>query len=73
LVVALLLAPAAAARQWTRRLPSTMAVAALFGVAAVFAGLLVSWHVGTAGGASIASCSVALVALSGFARIALPR
>jgi zinc/manganese transport system permease protein len=64
LVVALLLAPPAAARQWTRRLPSTMVLAALCGAGAVVAGLLVSWHAGTAGGASIASCAVVLVALS---------
>ncbi len=73
LVVALLLAPAAAAAQWTRRLPSTMAVGAAFGAAAVLAGLLLSWHAGTAGGASIAACAVALVALSATARAVLSR
>ncbi len=73
LVVALLLAPAAAARQWTHRLPSTMALGAALGAAAVFAGLLLSWHAGTAGGASIALCAVALVAVSVLARAALPR
>jgi len=73
LVVALLLAPAAAARQWTHRVPSTMALGAGFGVAAVLAGLLVSWHAGTAGGASIAGCAVALVAVSATARAAVPR
>ena len=73
LVVALLLAPAAAARQWTRRLPSTMALGAALGAAAVLAGLLLSWHAGTAGGASIAVCAVAVVALSVTARSALPR
>ncbi|WP_409330215.1 iron chelate uptake ABC transporter family permease subunit [Trujillonella humicola] len=73
LVVALLLAPAAAARQWTRRLPSTMALGALAGALAVVGGLLLSWHAGTAGGASIASCAVALVALSVAARAAVPR
>jgi ABC-type Mn2+/Zn2+ transport system permease subunit len=72
LVVALLLAPAAAARQWTRRLPSTMALAALFGGTAVLAGLLLSWHAGTAGGATIASCAVALVAISVAGRTAVP-
>ena len=73
LVVALLLAPAAAARQWTHRVPSTMALGAAFGVAAVLTGLLVSWHAGTAGGASIAGCAVALVAVSVAARAAVPR
>lgn len=64
LVVALLLAPAAAARQWTRRMRSTMALGAVLGAVAVVAGLLLSWHAGTAGGASIAACAVLLVALS---------
>lgn len=68
LVVALLLAPAAAARQWTRRLPSTMVLGAVLGAAAVLTGLLLSWHVGTAGGASIALSAVAFVALSVMAR-----
>ncbi|RBY86911.1 zinc ABC transporter permease AztB [Blastococcus sp. TF02A-26] len=73
LVVALLLAPAAAARQWTRRLPSTMAAGAAVGAVAVLAGLLLSWHAGTAGGASIAVCAVALVALSVAARAVVAR
>ena len=73
LVVALLLAPAAAARQWTHRVPPTMALGAAFGIAAVLAGLLVSWHAGTAGGASIAGCAVALVAVSVAVRAAVPR
>ncbi|MGY1653925.1 zinc ABC transporter permease AztB [Geodermatophilus sp. SYSU D01119] len=72
LVVALLLAPAAAARQWTHRLPSTMALGAGLGALAVLGGLLLSWHAGTAGGASIAACSVALVAVSVAARSAVP-
>jgi zinc/manganese transport system permease protein len=73
LVVALLLAPAAAARQWTSRVVTTMGLGALFGVVAVLAGLLLSWHAGTAGGASIAGCAVALVALSVAGRAAVPR
>ena len=73
LVVALLLAPAAAARQWTRRLPPTMVLGALLGAAAVLAGLLLSWHAGTAGGASIALCAVALVGLSVGARALVGR
>ncbi len=73
LVVALLLAPASAARQWTRRLPSTMAVGAALGAVAVVAGLLLSWHAGTAGGASIAVCAVALVGVSVTARALAPR
>lgn len=65
LVIGLLLAPVVAAKQWTRRIPSTMLLAAAFGVAAVFVGLLASWHAGTAAGASIASAAIALAALSG--------
>lgn len=68
LVVALLLAPASAARQWTRRLAPTMALGAVLGAVAVLAGLLLSWHAGTAGGASVAACAVALTGLSVAAR-----
>nr|WP_281360404.1 zinc ABC transporter permease AztB [Curtobacterium albidum] len=64
LVVGLLLAPAAAARAWTRHVASTMVLAAVLGSAAVTVGLLVSWHVGTAAGATIAFAAVAGVALS---------
>jgi ABC-type Mn2+/Zn2+ transport system permease subunit len=64
LVVGLLLAPAAAARAWTRHVASTMALAAGIGAAAVLAGLLVSWHLGTAAGASIAGVAVASVLVS---------
>jgi ABC-type Mn2+/Zn2+ transport system permease subunit len=64
LVVGLLLAPAAAARAWTRGTGRTMALGAVLGVAAVTAGLLVSWHAGTAAGASIALVAVLAVALS---------
>ncbi len=64
LVVGLLLAPAAAARAWTRHVASTMLLGAVLGVVAVLVGLLVSWHAGTAAGASIAAVAVAGVALS---------
>lgn len=64
LVVGLLIAPAVAAGHWVRRLPSTMALAAVLGAAATLVGILVSWHAGTAAGASIAAASVALVAVS---------
>ncbi len=64
LVVGLLLAPAAAARAWTRHVASTMVLAAVLGSAAVTVGLLVSWHLGTAAGATIAFAAVAGVALS---------
>lgn len=64
LVVGLLLAPAAAARAWTKHVASTMLLGAVLGVAAVLVGLLVSWHAGTAAGAGIAAVAVAGVALS---------
>lgn len=64
LVVALLLAPVVAANRWTRRIPSTMALAAVFGSAAVVIGLLASWHAGTAAGSSIAFSAIALAGVS---------
>ncbi|MBT1664970.1 zinc ABC transporter permease AztB [Curtobacterium flaccumfaciens] len=64
LVVGLLLAPAAAARAWTRHVASTMLLSAGIGAAAVLVGLLVSWHAGTAAGASIAAVAVASVVVS---------
>jgi len=70
LVVGLLLAPAAAARAWTRSVATTMLLAAGVGAAAVTAGLLVSWHLGTAAGASIAAVAVAGVAVSRVTRSA---
>ncbi len=72
LVVGLLLAPAAAARVWTRHVVSTMALGAGFGCAAVLVGLLVSWHAGTAAGASIAVVAVVSVALSRAVAAAVP-
>jgi len=68
LVVALLLAPAVAAGHWVRRVPSTMLLATAFGSLAALVGLLVSWHAGTAAGASIAGVAVALVPLSAVVR-----
>jgi len=64
LVVGLLLAPAAAARAWTRGTAQTMVLGAVLGVAAVATGLLVSWHAGTAAGASIALVAIVAVAAS---------
>ena len=68
LVVGLLLGPAVAARAWTTRIAPTMLLAAAFGIAAVVAGLLVSWHAGTAAGASIACGAILLTALSAVVR-----
>ena len=74
LVVGLLLAPAAAARAWTRGVAATMALGAVLGALAVTAGLLVSWHAGTAAGASIALVAIVVVALShGLRRLTAPR
>lgn len=64
LVVGLLVAPAVAASQWTRRIPTTMALAAVLGVVAVLGGLLVSWFGATAAGSSIAMTAIGLAALS---------
>jgi len=68
LVVGLLLAPPVAAGQWARRIPSTMLLAAMLGMLAVAAGLLVSWHASTAAGASIAVSAIAIAALSAATR-----
>jgi len=68
LVVGLLLAPAVAAGHWVRRIPLIMLLAALFGAVAVAGGLLVSWHAGTAAGATIAASAVGLAAASAGAR-----
>jgi zinc/manganese transport system permease protein/manganese/iron transport system permease protein len=73
LVVGLLLAPAVAARPWTTAIPRIMLLAAGFGMLAVACGLLVSWHAGTAAGASIACAAVLLAALSGACRALLAR
>ena len=64
LVVGLLVAPAVAARQWTERIPSTMVLAAVVGVASVWIGLLVSWHAATAAGATIAAAAIAAAGVS---------
>ncbi|WP_295791360.1 zinc ABC transporter permease AztB [uncultured Microbacterium sp.] len=64
LVVGLLVAPAVAARQWTARIASTMALAAVIGAVAVAAGLLVSWHAATAAGATIAAAAIAAAGVS---------
>jgi ABC-type Mn2+/Zn2+ transport system permease subunit len=63
LVLALLVAPAAAARHVTDRIVPAMAVGAVIAIAAGVIGLYVSWHAGTAGGASIALAALALYLL----------
>ncbi|MDN3445716.1 zinc ABC transporter permease AztB [Microbacterium sp. APC 3901] len=71
LVVGLLLAPSVAAGHWTTRIPTRMALAAAFGVSAVFLGLLASWYAATAAGASVAASAILLACLSWMVRTAL--
>ena len=59
LVMAFLIAPPATAVLVVRRVPLVMLVAVAFGTVAVVAGLLVSYHAGTATSATIAGISVA--------------
>ncbi|MFI0451668.1 zinc ABC transporter permease AztB [Actinomadura sp. 6N118] len=64
LVFGLLIAPPAAAVLWARSVPLVMAGAALAGAASTVIGLLLSWHLRTAAGATIAATAVALFFLS---------
>ncbi|MGO1410158.1 MAG: zinc ABC transporter permease AztB [Microbacterium sp.] len=73
LVVGMLLAPAVAAGRWTRSIPTTMALAAAFGIAAVVIGLTVSWHAATAAGPTIACTAILLAAVSALASAAVHR
>lgn len=59
LVFGLIVGPPATAALIVRRVPSIMAVSMGLGALAVVSGLLVSFHHGTAGGATIAGLSVA--------------
>lgn len=59
LVFALIVAPPAAASQLARRVPTTMALAAVLAVVAVYVGLVVSFHLDLAGSATIALVAVA--------------
>lgn len=60
LVFALIVAPPAAAAQVVRRVPVMMGVAIVVAMVSVVAGLLASYHYGTAGSASIALAAVVL-------------
>lgn len=64
LTLALILAPAAAALRSARRLPAAMALAGGLAAAAGVAGLLVSYHLEVATGASIALAAVAAWAVT---------
>ena len=68
LVVGLLLAPVVAANRWTTRIPGTMVLASLFGITSVICGLLISWYLGTAAGASIAAAAIGLSLCSALVR-----
>ena len=59
LLVALVIAPAAAALQLTRRLPAALALAAGLAVAAGVGGLALSYYADLAAGASVALCAAA--------------
>ena len=59
LLVALIIAPAAAALRVTRRLPPALAIAAVVAALAGIAGLALSYYAGLAAGASVALCAVA--------------
>lgn len=71
LVVGLLLAPAVAAGHWTTRIPTRMALAAVFGITSVLLGLLASWYAATAAGASVAASAILLACLSWAVRASL--
>jgi ABC-type Mn2+/Zn2+ transport system permease subunit len=58
LVFGLLIAPPATAALITRSVPAMMATAAGLGMAAVVVGLFLSWHLGTAAGATVAGVAV---------------
>ncbi len=59
LVFGLLVGPPATASLITKRVPLMMVVSMLFGALAVVVGLTISFHAGTAGGATMAGLSVA--------------
>jgi zinc/manganese transport system permease protein/manganese/iron transport system permease protein len=73
LVLGMLLGPTVAAARWTVRLPTTMALAAVIGAASVWAGLLVSWHAGTAAGATVALAAVLAAPVSAALRALVRR
>ncbi|GAA4084183.1 zinc ABC transporter permease AztB [Nonomuraea soli] len=58
LVFGLLVAPPAAMVLWARRIPMIMLGSAVIGSVSTMAGLLLSWHLGTAAGATIAAVAV---------------
>lgn len=73
LVVALLIAPAAAARLVARRMLPMMVTSAAFAIAGGIVGLYTSYHLGSAAGASIALALVAIYLVVALAARLLPR
>ncbi|MFI2670767.1 zinc ABC transporter permease AztB [Streptomyces albidoflavus] len=73
LVFGLLIAPPAAVLPWARGIPVIMAGAACLGALATFLGLLLSWHLHTAAGATIAATAVLQFFVSVLASGALSR
>jgi len=69
LLVALVLAPAAAGLDRARRLPHALALATALAALAGIAGLLASYHLELAAGASVALCAVLVLGIS----LLLPR
>lgn len=69
LVVAVLVAPAAAAHALTRRAPTMIATAAAIGVGGGIGGLYLSYYTGIAAGAAIAGVLVAAVPLASVGRL----
>jgi zinc/manganese transport system permease protein len=67
LVFGLLIAPPAAAVLWARRVGTIMLGAAVAGSVSTVVGLVVSWHAGTAAGATIAAVAVSLFFVSALA------
>lgn len=72
LVVAVLMAPASAARLVARRMGTMIAASAAIAVVAGAAGLYLSYHAGTAAGASIAGALVLAYLLAGAVRAVRP-
>jgi ABC-type Mn2+/Zn2+ transport system permease subunit len=64
LLIALILAPATAALALTKRLPAALVTAAALAAVAGLAGLIVSYRLEIAAGASVALCAVALSGLA---------
>ncbi|WP_037798695.1 MULTISPECIES: zinc ABC transporter permease AztB [unclassified Streptomyces] len=64
LVLGLLIAPPAAALPWARSVRGVMVLSAALGAAATFGGLLLSWHLSTAAGATVSALAVSLFFLS---------